>query len=69
MLVAVQWPNHALPIDPQNDGVFFPEARKENLANTMMKTYFQDPPSSRMSCHKVFNARGRDFVGILGSFR
>ncbi len=69
MLVAVQWPSHALPIDPHNDGVFFPEARKENLANTTMETYFQDPPSSCMSCHQGFNARGRDFVGILGSFR
>ena len=69
MLVAVQWPSHARPVDPNNDGVFFPEARKENLANTTMETYFQDPPSSCMSCHQVFNARGHDFVGILGSFR
>lgn len=69
MLVAVQWPSHALPVDPYNDGVFFPEARKENLANTTMETYFQNPPSSCMSCHQNFNVRGRDFVGILGSFR
>jgi hypothetical protein len=69
MLVAVQWPSHALPVDPYNDGVFFPEGRKENLANTTMETYFQDPPSSCMSCHQGFNLRGRDFVGILASFR
>jgi hypothetical protein len=69
MLVAVQWPSHALPVDPHNDGVFFPETRKENLANTTMETYFQDPPTSCMSCHQNFNARGHDFVGLLGSFR
>ena len=69
MLVAVQWPSHGEPIDPYNDGTFFPEGRKENLANTTMETYFQDPPSSCMGCHQGFNVRGRDFVGILGSFR
>ena len=69
MLVAIQWPTRAHPIDPHNDGVYFPEARKENLVNTMIETYLQDPPSSCMSCHQGFNARGRDFVGILGSFR
>jgi hypothetical protein len=45
------------------------EARKENLVNTMIETYLQDPPSSCMSCHQGFSARGRDFVGMLGSFR
>lgn len=69
MLTAVQWPSHGFPIDPHNDGTFFPEARKENLANTTMETYLQDAPSSCMGCHQKFNARGRDFVGILGSFR
>ena len=69
MLVAIQWPVRAHPIDPHNDGRFFPEARKENLLNTTIETYIQDPPSSCMSCHQGFNARGRDFVGILGSFR
>jgi hypothetical protein len=69
MLVAVQWPSHAFPIDPYNDGVFFPEARKENLANTTIETYRQNPPASCMSCHQKFNALGRDFVGLLGSFR
>ena len=68
MLVAVQWPTRAFPIDPRNDGVFFPEKLKENLVNTTIETYLQDQPSSCMSCHQVFNARGRDFVGILGSF-
>jgi hypothetical protein len=69
MLTAVQWPSHGFPVDPYNDGTFFPETRKENLANTTMETYVQDAPSSCMSCHQKFNARGRDFVGILGSFR
>lgn len=69
MLVANQWPTQAHPIDPHNDGVYFPEGRKENLVNTTIETYFQDPPSSCMSCHQGFNARGRDFVGMLGSFR
>lgn len=69
MLVAIQWPTRAHPIDPHNDGVFFPEARKENLVNTTIETYLQDSPSSCMSCHQDFNARGRDFVGILDSFR
>ena len=69
MLVAVQWPSHGFPIDPHNDGTFFPETRKENLANTTMETYLQDAPTSCMSCHQKFNLRGRDFVGILGSFR
>jgi len=69
MLTAVQWPSHGFPVDPYNDGVFFPETRKENLANTTMETYLQDAPSSCMGCHQSFNQRGRDFVGILGSFR
>lgn len=86
MLVASQWPTVAHPIDPQNDGAYFPglpiapdaprenyqsaDAPKENLVNTAIETYFQDPPSSCMSCHQsVSNALGRDFVGVLGSFR
>ncbi|HJQ23891.1 MAG TPA: hypothetical protein VKA60_08230 [Blastocatellia bacterium] len=69
MLVANQWPTRAHPIDPHNDGIYFPEGRKENLVNTTIETYFQDPPSSCMACHQGFNARGRDFVGMLGSFR
>jgi hypothetical protein len=69
MLVANQWPTHARPVAPHNDGVYFPEARKENLVNTTMETYLQDPPSSCMSCHQVFNAIGRDFVAMLASFR
>ena len=45
-------------------------APKENLVNTSIETYLQDPPSSCMSCHQsVSNALGRDFVGILDSFR
>lgn len=70
MLVANQWPTFIHPIDPSNDGVFYPDLRRENLVNTTMETYFQDSPSSCMSCHhKVSNALGRDFVGILDSFR
>jgi hypothetical protein len=69
MLVADQWPVRPHPIDPHNDGGYFPELRKENLVNTTIETYFQDPPSSCASCHQNFNALGRDFVGMLGSFR
>ena len=86
MLVASQWPTATNPVDPQNDGVYFPgsapppdaprenyqavDAPKENLTNTAIDTYFQDPPSSCMACHhSVSNALGRDFVGILASFR
>ena len=86
MLVASQWPTIPLPRAPQNDGGYFPgqpldanaprenyqaaDAPKENLVNTTIETYFQDPPSSCMSCHQsLSNALGRDFVGMLGSFR
>jgi hypothetical protein len=86
MLVASQWPTVTRPVDPQNDGAYFPgltlppdaprenyqstDASKENLVNTTIETYFQDPPSSCMSCHQsVSNALGRDFVGVLASFR
>ena len=38
----------------------------QNLVNTTMETYLQEPPSSCMACHNaVSNMRGRDFVGIL----
>jgi hypothetical protein len=86
MLVASQWPTLTNPAGPQNDGAYFPglaiapdaprenyqsaDAPKENLVNTTIETYLQDPPSSCMSCHQsVSNALGRDFVGILASFR
>ncbi len=69
MLVAAQWPSHTLPVDPRNDGTYYPENRDENLVNTTMETYLQDRPSSCMLCHQNFNARGRDFVGMLDSFR
>ena len=69
MLVATQWPTFTHLVDPRFNGVFYPESRKENLVNTTIETYLQDPPSSCMGCHQVFNARGHDFVGILGSFR
>ncbi len=76
MLVATQWPTRAYPIDPHNEGAYFPNARDENLVNTTMETYLQDPPSSCMhcqtscmSCHQKFNSRGRDFIGMLDSFR
>jgi len=86
MLVASQWPTVTHPADPENDGAYFPglpiapdavrenyqsaDAPKENMINTTIETYLQDPPSSCMSCHQnVSNALGRDFVGVLGSFR
>jgi hypothetical protein len=86
MLVASQWPTAPYPASPQNDGAYFPgapidknaprenyqsaDAPKENLVNTTIETYFQDPPSSCMACHQaVSNALGRDFIGMLGSFR
>jgi hypothetical protein len=72
MLVADQWPSYPRPVDPHNDGLYFPDSlllRKENLVNTTIETYLQDPPSSCMQCHQTFNAQGRDFVGMLGSFR
>jgi hypothetical protein len=86
MLVASQWPTKPDPVSPQNDGAYFPglpiapdaprenyqsaDAPHENLVNTTIETYFQDPPSSCMSCHQsVSNTLGRDFVGMLGSFR
>jgi hypothetical protein len=86
MLVASQWPTIPTPPSPQSDGGYFPgqpltadaprenyqsaDAPHENLVNTTIETYFQDPPSSCMSCHQsVSNALGRDFVGMLGSFR
>ena len=69
MLVADQWPVRPHPIDPHNDGGYFPELRRENLVNTTIETYLQDPPSACASCHQSFNALGRDFVGMLGSFR
>ena len=86
MLVASQWPTIPAPAAPQNDGGYFPgqpleadaprenyqsaDAPHENLVNTTIETYFQDPPSSCMSCHQsISNALGRDFVGMLGSFR
>ncbi len=69
MLVANQWPIRAHPIDPHNDGSYFPELSKENLVNSTIETYSQDPPSHCASCHQHFNRLGRDFVGMLGSFR
>jgi hypothetical protein len=86
MLVASQWPTVTRPAEPRNDGAYFPglaiapdaprenyqstDAPKENLVNTTIETYLQDPPSSCMACHQaVANALGRDFVGILASFR
>jgi hypothetical protein len=86
MLVASQWPTIPGSPSPRSDGGYFPgqpleadaprenyqsaDAPHENLVNTTIETYFQDPPSSCMSCHQsLSNALGRDFVGMLGSFR
>jgi hypothetical protein len=48
---------------------FFVPIFKENMISTAIETYLQDSPSSCMSCHQAFNERGRDFVGMLDSFR
>ena len=86
MLVATQCPTVTHPADPQNDGVYFPgptlppdaprenyqspDTPKEDLVNTAIEAYLQDPPSSCMACHhSVSNALGRDFVGVLANFR
>lgn len=70
MLVADQWPTFTHPVDPSNEGGFFPSARRENLANTTMETFTQDAPSSCMACHHaIANASGRDFVAMIDSFR
>lgn len=69
MLVATQWPTFTRPVDPHNDTIFLPESQGENLANTTMETYVQDPPTSCMACHQAFNARGFDFVGTLADLR
>jgi hypothetical protein len=39
------------------------------MVSTVIETYLQDPPSGCIACHRVFNERGRDFVGMLDSFR
>ena len=41
---------------------------KENLVNTTLETYLQDGASC-MACHRISNARGRDFVGYLAGVR
>ena len=85
MLVAAQWPTVTRPTTRKQRRVFsradvsagraareLPDSRRaqENLVNTTIETYMQDPPSSCMSCHQaVSNARGRDFVGVLAGFR
>ena len=59
MLVASQWPTIPEPAGPKNDGGYFPgqpltadaprqnyqaaDAPHENLVNTTIETYFQDP--------------------------
>ena len=85
MLVASQWPTfpvrssprqrrrllpgEALDADAPRENYQAADAPKENLANTTMETYLQDPPSSCMSCHQAFQRARLDFVGILASFR
>ena len=64
------FPGQPLAADAPRENYQAADAPKENLANTTMETYFQDPPSSCMACHQsVSNALGRDFVGLLASFR
>ena len=58
------------PPDAPRENYQSADTLEENLVNTTIETYLQDPPSSCMSCHQsVSNALGRDFVGILASFR
>jgi hypothetical protein len=64
------FPGLAIAPDAPRENYQSPDAPKENLVNTTIETYMQDPPSSCMSCHQsVSNALGRDFVGVLASFR
>jgi hypothetical protein len=64
------FPGLTPPPDAPRENYQAVDAPKENLANTTIETYFQDLPSSCMACHQsVSNALGRDFVGMLGSFR
>ena len=64
------FPGPTPPPDAPRENYQAGDAPKENLVNTTIETYFQEPPSSCMACHQsVSNALGRDFVGILASFR
>ncbi len=64
------FPGQPLEADAPRENYQSADAPRENLVNTTIETYFQDPPSSCMACHQsVSNALGRDFVGMLGSFR
>jgi len=68
MLVAIQWPTPAHSIDPHNIGVFSGRAQGKPRQHDDQDV----PPGSTVKLHVLplgFNARGRDFVGILGSFR
>jgi hypothetical protein len=64
------FPGQPLDSDAPLENYQSADAPHENLVNTTIETYFQDAPSSCMACHQsLSNARGRDFVGMLGSFR
>jgi hypothetical protein len=64
------FPGSTPPPDAPRENYQSADAPKENLVNTTIETYFQHPPSSCMPCHQSpSNALGRDFVGILASFR
>ncbi len=64
------FPGQPLEADAPRENYQSADAPHENLVNTTIETYFQDAPSSCMACHQsVSNALGRDFVGMLGSFR
>jgi hypothetical protein len=72
MLVASQWPTVTRPVGPQNDGAYFPgltpppdaprenyqspDTPKENLVNTTIGTYLQDPPSSCLETLRSWSA-------------
>ncbi len=65
MLVMTQWPHSPQPEGATIDGDPFPQS--DNLANTTMETYQQDPlASSCMFCHqRVSNEHGGDFVAFI----
>ena len=64
------FPGQPLTADAPRENYQSADAPHENLVNTTIETYFQDAPSSCMACHQsLSNALGRDFVGMLGSFR
>jgi hypothetical protein len=66
----VYFPGETPPPDAPRENYQSSDPLKEKLVNTTIETYLQDPPSSCMACHhSLSNALGRDFVGMLATFR